>query len=161
MALLHFHPRRVLCFSHPQSQCPSWSTYEIAGQGDWWSQPDDEFTHTNQGRGDKVGFSAICPLLRFGNEKTLDIYRSTAQSHLYLLKVVDWTPTLADETFLRDVQVEHVERVVDGFDLAHLDEPYFDVLSGCHQHAMTMILRLAQYLLQTVADILQLFSICS
>ena len=114
-----------------------------------------------QGRGDKVGVSAICPLLRFVNEKTLDIYRSTAQSHLYLLKVVDWTPTLADETFLRDVQVEHVERVVDGFDLAHLDEPYFDVLSGCHQHAMTMILRLAQYLLQTVADILPLFSICS
>jgi len=72
--------------------------------------------------------------------------RSAAQGHLDLFEIVDRTPTLGDEAFLRHVQVEHVERVVDGFDLAHFDEPHFDVLGGCNQHAMTVVLRLAQHL---------------
>ena len=72
--------------------------------------------------------------------------RSTAQSHLDLLQVVDRTPALADETFLRHVEVEHVERVVDRFDLAHLDEPHLDVLGGGHQHAVTVVLSLTEHL---------------
>jgi len=34
--------------------------------------------------------------------------------------------------------------MVDRFDLADLDEPVLQVLSGCDQHSMTMILGLAQ-----------------
>jgi len=36
--------------------------------------------------------------------------------------------------------------VVDGLDLAHLDEPFLDVLGRGDQHAMTVILRLTQHL---------------
>ena len=65
---------------------------------------------------------------------------------MYLVEVSDWTPALSDEAFLRDIEVEHVECVVDGFDLAHLDEPDLDVLSGGDQHTVTVILCLLQNL---------------
>ena len=45
-----------------------------------------------------------------------------------LVKVIDWTPALADEALLRHVDVEEVEGVVDGLDLAHLYEPVLVLL---------------------------------
>ena len=44
---------------------------------------------------------------------------------------------------MRDVQVEQVEGVVDGLDLAHLDKPHLDILSGRRQNALSMIVCLA------------------
>ena len=76
-------------------------------------------------------------------------YGSAAQRHLDLLEVVDWTPALADEALLRHVQVEHVQRVIDRLDLAHLDEPLLDVLGGRHEDAVTVVLRLTQHLART------------
>jgi len=80
------------------------------------------------------------------------LYRSAAQSHLNLLQVIDGAPAFTDETLLRHVQIEHIERVVDRFDLPHFDEPDFDVLSRCHQDAVTVILSLAQHLHHTQDD---------
>ena len=76
-------------------------------------------------------------------------YGSAAQRHLDLLEVVDGTPALADEALLRHVQVEHVQRVIDRLDLAHLDEPLLDVLGGRHEHTVTVVLRLTQHLART------------
>lgn len=68
--------------------------------------------------------------------------RAPPERLLDAIEISDGTPALGDETLLRDVQVEHVERVVDGLDLAHLDEPHLDVLGRRHQHAMTVVLGL-------------------
>lgn len=91
------------------------------------------------------------PFIRIGqkyywNQKKWRLDRSTAQSYLDLLEVVDRAPAFTDEAFLRHVEVEHVESVVDRFDLPHLDEPDLDVLGGSHQDAVTMVLRLTQNL---------------
>ena len=48
-----------------------------------------------------------------------------------------------------DVQVEHVEGVVDGLDLAHLDEPHLDILGCRHKYTVTMVLGLRQHLHHT------------
>ena len=47
---------------------------------------------------------------------------------------------------MRHVEVEHVQCVVDGLDLLHLDDPAPDLLLGAHQHPATVVLRLAQNL---------------
>ena len=73
-------------------------------------------------------------------------YRATPQSELNLVQVFYGTPTFGYQTLLRHVQIEHVQCVVDRFDLANFNEPNFDVLRGCHEYAMTMILGLTQYL---------------
>ena len=72
--------------------------------------------------------------------------RATPESLLNAVEVCHRTPALCDETLVGDVQVEHVEGVVDGLDLAHLDEPHLDVLGCCHKYAMTMVLGLRQHL---------------
>ena len=71
---------------------------------------------------------------------------AAAQGELDLVEVGHGAPALGDETLLGDVQVEHVERVVDGLDLTHLDEPHLDVLSSRHQHAVTVVLGLTEHL---------------
>lgn len=45
------------------------------------------------------------------------------QGQLDGLQVEPWDPALGDQTLLAGVQVEEVERVVDGLDLADLHEP--------------------------------------
>ena len=72
--------------------------------------------------------------------------RSTAQRQLDRFCVGRWHPALGDQAFLRYVQVEPVERVVYGLDLAHLDEPSADVFGGGDQHSVTVVLSLSQYL---------------
>lgn len=47
-------------------------------------------------------------------------YRAPPERELYLVEVLDRTPTLGDQTLLRHVEVEHVERVVDRLDLPNL-----------------------------------------
>ena len=74
--------------------------------------------------------------------------RSASKSHLDLFQVVLRTPALADQTFLSDVEVEHVQHVVDRLDLPDLDEPDFDVLGGCNEYAMPMLLSLTEHLLK-------------
>ncbi len=73
-------------------------------------------------------------------------YSAWLESLLYLWQVIDGAPALCDQTLLCHIQVEHVQCVVDGFDLAHLDEPNLDVLGSCYQHSVTMILGLRQHL---------------
>ena len=72
--------------------------------------------------------------------------RAAPQRQLDRLGVGRRHPALGDQTLLRHVQVEPVERVVDGLDLAHLDEPGADVLGGGDQHAVTVVLGLGQHL---------------
>ena len=76
-------------------------------------------------------FILICISIVNWRQKSIK-YRSTTKGHLYLLQVSYWTPTFPDETLLGDVEVEHVQRVVDRLDLAYLDEPDLDVLGGRH-----------------------------
>lgn len=76
--------------------------------------------------------------------KSTKSYRSTTQSHLNGLDIQNWNPAFSDETLLGHIQVKQVQRVVDGLDLADLDEPVFEVLGSCDQDAMTMILCLTQ-----------------
>ena len=73
-------------------------------------------------------------------------HRASLECLLYLGQISYGTPALSDETFLRDVQIEHVQGVVDGLDLTDLDEPHLDVFGGCHQDAVTMVLGLGQNL---------------
>ena len=76
--------------------------------------------------------------------------RSTAQRQLDRFCVGRWHPALGDQAFLRYVQVEPVERMVDGLDLAHLDEPSADVFGGGDQHSVTVVLSLGQYRVQVL-----------
>jgi len=49
---------------------------------------------------------------------------ATSQCHLYFIKIYNWTPAFSNQTFLCHIQIEHVQCVVDGFDLAHFDKPH-------------------------------------
>ena len=73
-------------------------------------------------------------------------YRCATKGKLYALQVSDRAPTLSNETLLCDVQVEHVQSVVDRLDLAHFDVPDLDVLGGRHQDSVSMVLGLSQHL---------------
>jgi hypothetical protein len=57
-------------------------------------------------------------------------YSAPTKRQLNGLQVQRRHPALSNETLLCHVQVEQVQSVVDGFDLAHLHEPVGDVL-GC------------------------------
>lgn len=54
------------------------------------------------------------------------------------LNVQGGDPALGDQALLGDVQVEEVEGVVDGLDLADLHEPDLDVLGRSHQHPVSI-----------------------
>ena len=47
-----------------------------------------------------------------------------------------------------DVEIEEIKRVVNGLDLLDLDEPDFDVLGGGEQDTMSMLLSLAEDVVQ-------------
>lgn len=74
--------------------------------------------------------------------------RTAAQRDLNRLEVQQRHPALRDQTLLRHVQIEQVQRVVDRFDLAHLHEPILQVLGSRHQHPVPMVLRLAEHRVQ-------------
>ena len=60
------------------------------------------------------------------------------------VEIGDRAPAFSDETLLCDVQVEHVEGMVDGLDLAHLDVPHLDVLGRGHEDPVSVVLGLAK-----------------
>ncbi len=53
-------------------------------------------------------------------------YSSPPECCMNCLQVRYRNPALGNETLLRHVQVEEVERVVDGLDLPDFDEPVLD-----------------------------------
>ena len=57
---------------------------------------------------------------------------ATTQGQLDGFDVQHGYPALRDETLLCDIQIEEIQRVVDGLDLSHLDEPVLDVLRCSH-----------------------------
>ena len=59
-------------------------------------------------------------------------------------QIGDRNPALGNQALLRHVQVEEIQRVVDGLDLAHLDEPVLDVLGRSDQHPVAVVLSLAE-----------------
>lgn len=73
-------------------------------------------------------------------------HRAPPQCLLDSVKVLHRTPALGDQTFLGHVQVQHVEGVVNGLDLPHLDEPNLYVTGRCHQNPVPVILSLTQNL---------------
>lgn len=84
------------------------------------------------------------------------LYRSPAQCQLDSLQVQGRHPALGDEALLRHIQIEQVQRVVDGLNLAHLHEPVFDVLGGSHENAVTVVLRLSENLVKVTNGLEQL-----
>jgi hypothetical protein len=69
---------------------------------------------------------------------------STKQTKVDRRDVKNRHPALGDQTLMRHVQVEQVQRVVNRLDLADFHEPVLEVLGSGDQHAMTMILSLSQ-----------------
>ncbi len=74
-------------------------------------------------------------------------YRSLVQRAADVVDLVDRAPAFRNEVLLLDA--EHVERVVDGLYLAHLDEPSGQVLRDARQDARALLLRLADHLTRT------------
>jgi hypothetical protein len=66
---------------------------------------------------------------RFAKDITIT-YSATTESHLDFVQIFHRTPAFPNQTLLGDIQVEHVQRVIDCFDLADLDKPHFDVLGS-------------------------------
>ena len=50
-------------------------------------------------------------------------YASSFERHLNVIEIGDWTPAFGDEAFLRDVDVEKIERMIDRFDFRRLRHP--------------------------------------
>jgi hypothetical protein len=71
-------------------------------------------------------------------------FGSATEGELDSFHVGDGHPTFGDQTFLGHVQIEEIQRVVDGFDFTHFDEPVADVFGSGYQHAVAMVLRLAE-----------------
>ena len=71
-------------------------------------------------------------------------HRASPERLLNLRQITYRTPAFSNQTFLCDVQIEHVQGVVDSLDFAHLDEPFLDVFSGFRQDPVTMVLGLRQ-----------------
>lgn len=80
------------------------------------------------------------------HRKKRKAYGATRERVLRRLEVLDRQPALADETLVGHVQVEQVERVVDGFDLAHFDEPHDQIARCILQRAPPVLFRLLQHL---------------
>uniref|UniRef100_A0A1I8J5W1 Secreted protein n=1 Tax=Macrostomum lignano TaxID=282301 RepID=A0A1I8J5W1_9PLAT len=62
-----------------------------------------------------------------------------AESQMNFVQVVNRAPGLANEALAGGLNVKHVERVVDGLDLADLDEPEPQVLGGRHEQPATVV----------------------
>lgn len=55
-------------------------------------------------------------------------------------QISNWDPALGNEALFGDIQVEHVQRVVDGLHFTHHDHAVLKLLGDANQHTMTMIL---------------------
>ena len=53
--------------------------------------------------------------------------------------IIRWYPNFSNETFLSDIQIEHVQSVVNGFDFPDFYEPAFNVFGGCYQNTMPLV----------------------
>jgi hypothetical protein len=73
-------------------------------------------------------------------------YSSPPEGQLNGLQVQNRHPALCDQTLLGHIQVEQVQRVINGFDLAHFNEPVLDVFCSSNQDSMSMVLSLTQNL---------------
>uniref|UniRef100_A0A1I8G7P7 DUF4455 domain-containing protein n=1 Tax=Macrostomum lignano TaxID=282301 RepID=A0A1I8G7P7_9PLAT len=58
-----------------------------------------------------------------------------------LVQIVNSAPGLGDKALVGGLNIEHVQCVVDGFDLADLDEPQAEVLGRGHEHSHPMVHR--------------------
>lgn len=56
--------------------------------------------------------------------------------------VVSWNPALADQTFLRNVHVEHVHDVINRLHFVHHDDPLGQILGDGDQNSLSLVLRL-------------------
>ena len=61
------------------------------------------------------------------NTNNTQTHSSPSEGHLNLVEILHWTPTLAYETFLSDVNVEKVQGMVDSFDFTNFCEPILAV----------------------------------
>ena len=83
-------------------------------------------------------------LVEDGSNGRAGLFSSPSERKLNGFYVDDRDPALGDQTLLCDVQVEVVQSVVDGLDLANLDEPDLDVLGGCDKDSVSVIVGLAE-----------------
>jgi hypothetical protein len=65
-----------------------------------------------------------------------------------VVKISDRTPALGDQTLLRNINIEQIESMINGLDFARFRHPHSNILCGCNQNTMSMILSLAQNSLQ-------------
>jgi hypothetical protein len=73
-------------------------------------------------------------------------YLSVPQRSVDAIKGTAGAPALSNEGILSHLKVEHVEGVVDGFDLLHLDDPGSNLLLSTLQHSAAVVRSLGQYL---------------
>jgi hypothetical protein len=43
-------------------------------------------------------------------------------------------PNFGNKTFLSDIQIEHIQSMVDSLDFSDFNKPTFDVFGGCYQN---------------------------
>lgn len=51
------------------------------------------------------------------------------ESQLDGLKIEGRNPALSDQTLLRDIQIEQIQRVINGLYFTHFNKPLYDVFS--------------------------------
>jgi hypothetical protein len=73
-------------------------------------------------------------------------YSSSPEGQLNGLQVQNRHPALRNQTLLGYIQVEQVQCVVNGFNLAHFNEPVLDVLCSSNQDSVSVVLGLPQNL---------------
>ena len=100
----------------------------------------------------QVGENLNYLILRFKDKMSTRTYSSSSKCKLYFVQVSNWAPALSNQTLLCDIQIEHVQGVVDSFDLSHFDEPHLDVFGGCHQYPMTVVLCLPKHLFKNMQE---------
>jgi hypothetical protein len=75
-------------------------------------------------------------------------YTSSLQRHLDVIQFGNRTPTLGNQAFLREINIEQVESVINSLDFACFRHPHSHILGGRNQHTVPVILCLAQNGLQ-------------
>lgn len=80
------------------------------------------------------------------SEKDWPPHRAPSQGKLDGVQVGDRAPHLCDQTFLSDINVAEVQRVVDGFHLPHFDKPHTHGFSSSLKDPLPVVLRLVQHL---------------
>ena len=81
-------------------------------------------------------------LVENGTDGGSTLRRTSPERHLDLFQIGSRDPAFGDQTLLGHVQVEQIQGVVDGFDLADLDEPPLDFFGGLSKDCSSKIVRL-------------------